>query len=426
MVILTGIINIVKNQAAKSIGIYTFTNFFSKGVSFLLIPLFTNPVYLTTADNGSLSLLNACIIFFVPFISMGLVQSTSTDFFKLNKSAFADFFTTSLLLPVLLTLISIGLLSYYRNFLIRQFGFPFSFAWLIPLLALLTFCHEQLLALIRNNKEPYLFLGVSVVKTIIELGLAVALVVFYKYHWQGRVIGISTAYIFMTFVAFAYFYKKGYLSGKITRAYIKSELIYAVPIIVLQLSIFVMSSADKFFLSYDHDLVGVYSVAGTFASIILILSGGLLQYIFPKIYALLSEPEVQYSSIRKHFYWYVLIMLGGTVGLLLFTNIFYKLFINVKYHQALRYIYLIVLGYFAWTVTYFFYSFMLFKKQKLQILFLSILSIFVSLGSNYYFVRLYGDTGAAIAVCCCYFLMLFITIFVTRPHWKQLLAENGR
>lgn len=423
MALLTGLLSIRKNPVVKSIGIYTFTNFFTKSISFLLIPLFTNPVYLSAADNGFLSLFNSSIVFLVPFISMGLVQSTSTDFFKLDKNAFRNFFTTSLVLPVALTLISTGVLLFYREMLFQKFGFPYSFTWLIPLLTLLTYFNEQLLGLIRNNSEPYYFLGVGVSKSVIELGLAVVLIVFFQYHWLGRVIGISVSYLLITVTAFIYFYKRGYLGGKISKAYLKSELVYALPIIVLQLSIFVMSSSDKFFLAGDRAVVGIYGVACTFSSIILILSSGLLQYIFPKIFSMLSEPVVQYATIRRHFYFYVLIMMAGTISVLLITPLFYKLFINVKYHHALQYIYLIVLGYFAWTITYFFYSFLLYNKQKQQILLLSLGSILVSLGCNYFFISRFGDTGAAIAVCSCYFLMMFITIFFTRPYWRLFLLK---
>lgn len=417
MALLPGLLNIRKSPVVRSIGIYTVTNFFTKSISFLLIPFFTNPVYLTAADNGLLSLFNSSIVFLVPFISMGLVQSTSTDFFKLNKNAFRDFFTTSLVLPVFIALICMGVLFFYRDFFLQKIGFSYELTCLVPILALLIFCNEQLLGLIRNNNEPWYFLGVCVSKTVIELGLAVSLIIFFQYHWHGRVIGILASYVLLTCFAFAYFFKKGYLGGKIRKEYLKSELMYALPIIMLQLSIFVMSSSDKFFLANDREIVGIYGVACTFSSVILILSSGLIQYIFPKIFSLLSAPAVQYSSIRRHFYFYVLVMVGGTVAVMVFTPLFYKLFINIKYHHALQYIYLITGGYFAWTITYFFYSFLLFNKKKGIILFLSLLSILVSLGCNYFFINRFGDTGAAVAVCSCYLLMMFITIFFTRDYW---------
>ncbi len=412
----------LKNKSlVKLIGIYTFTNFFTKGISFLLIPLFTNPSYLTPADNGILSLFNSSVIFLVPFISIGLVQSTSTDFFKLDKSSFRDFFTTSFVLPVLLTILAIAVLFICRHLLYKKFGFPPVFTLLIPLTVLFSFCTDQLLGLIRNNNEPYYFFTVGVGKTIVELGMATLLIILFKYQWQGRVVGISVSYIAVTAFAFVYFFKKGYLGGKIKKDFIKSELVYALPIVMLQLSIFVMSSSDKFFLADNHEIVGIYGIACTFSSVILILGSGLLQYIFPKIFSLLSVPKIDYAAIRRLFYLYAVVMLLGTIAVLLFTPLFYKVFINVKYHSALKYISLIVVGYLAWTLTYFFYSFLLYHKQKTKILLLSLLSIAVSIGCNSFFITRFGDSGAALAVCCCYVLMLFITVYFTKSYWKLLL-----
>ena len=74
------------SPAVKSLGIYTFTNFFGKGVAFLLLPYFTN--VLTKSDIGLISLFSSAIIFLMPFISMGVLQSASTDYFKLSKKDF--------------------------------------------------------------------------------------------------------------------------------------------------------------------------------------------------------------------------------------------------------------------------------------------------------------------------------------------------
>src|ERR1035438_7004439 len=86
--------NQYKYPALKTMGIYTITSFFGKGLSFLLLPLFTNPKYLTPADNGLLSLFSQAIIFLTPFVSLGVLQSTSVDFFKLDRKSFKDFCTT--------------------------------------------------------------------------------------------------------------------------------------------------------------------------------------------------------------------------------------------------------------------------------------------------------------------------------------------
>ena len=95
MPVFTSLLNLRKNIIVKSIGVYTLTNFLSKGISFLLIPLFTNPRYLTPSDNGVLSLFSTSMIFLVPFISLGMSQSAAADFFRKPKKEFAEAFSNN-------------------------------------------------------------------------------------------------------------------------------------------------------------------------------------------------------------------------------------------------------------------------------------------------------------------------------------------
>ena len=161
-----------KNPIVRSIGIYTFTNFFSKGASFLLLFIFTNPVYILPSENGLLSLFSNSMLFLMPFVSMGIIHSTSTDFFKMGKEEFRSFFTTGFIMPIAVTLFSIMVLFLFRNQLQNSYGFPYLFAWLIPLITFLTFCNEQFLSLIRNNNEPMVYLKANVSKTILDMGVS--------------------------------------------------------------------------------------------------------------------------------------------------------------------------------------------------------------------------------------------------------------
>ena len=422
---IKNLISLRKNPVVRSIGIYTFTNFFSKGASFLLLFIFTNPVYILPSENGLLSLFSTGMLFLIPFVSLGIIHSTSTDFFKLDKKEFSSFFTTGFIMPIAVTLVSIVVLFLFRNQLQKAYGFPYMFAWLIPLITFFTFCNEQLLSLIRNNNEPMVYFKANVSKTILDIGVSILLVVAFAWRWQGRVTGVLVSYLLLFVFAVYYFKKRGYLFGAVKKEHIISELIYAVPIIVMQVSIFCMSSSDKFFLSaFTHDnneTVGVYSVASIFGSVIIVFCTALLQYIFPKIYLELSAVETNYVSIRKHFMFYLAAIAGGSLLIVIFTPLLYHYFINVKYHPALRYIYILCAGYFLWSITYFFYSFLLYHKKKRKILGLSFLGMVASLGCNYFFISNWQDYGAALATLAGYFIVLILTLIFTKEYWIKFL-----
>ena len=201
----------VKNPAYRSVGTYIFTNFFSKGVSFLLIPLFTNPKYLTPSDNGVLSLFASNLILIAPFITLGMIQSSTADFFKKTKDDFAVSFTSNFFIAAIMTLLALLGLFIFKEALWEKFELPSSFVYIIPVLALLTFCSEQLFALIRNRNEVNRYAAVGISRSVIEYSLSVILVVFFFTGWAGRVWGIAISLITVNVLGIWYYAKNGYL-----------------------------------------------------------------------------------------------------------------------------------------------------------------------------------------------------------------------
>lgn len=428
MTFFTNLFKLRKNPVAQSVGIYTFANFFSKGVSFLLVFIYTNPKFINPSENGLLNLLSNSILFVMTFVSLGTLQSTSTDFFKMDKKEFKDFFTTGLVMPCIITVLSAIVLFLFRGYLQRTYEFPVYFVLLIPFIAIFTFCYEQLISLIRNRNQTGLFLKVSLSKTFLELGISVILVVFFAWRWKGRVAGITATYIITTAYAFYYFYKNGYLFGSIKKKYLSAELVYAIPIIIMQTSVFVINSSDKFFLSNytnDHnETVGIYGTACVFASVINVLCTAYIQYLFPKIYATLSSSTIDYSSIKRNFYYYLLVMTVGSALILACTPFLYHYCINHKYLPGLQYIFLLGLGNFLWGIIYYFYSFLLFYKQKRKILMLSVFTIVISLITNYFFISRWGAFGAATATTIAYFIALCVTLIAVRKYLAQIFSSK--
>ena len=414
------------SPAVKSLGIYTFTNFFGKGVAFLLLPYFTN--VLTKSDIGLISLFSSAIIFLMPFISMGVLQSASTDYFKLSKKDFRDFFSTGLLLPVGVFLLSLGVFYILRNVFTDKYDFPLSFIWLIPVVTFLSFISQHAINLIRNEENPNLFMKAVLGRLFLEIGLAIALISGLKMAWDGRITGIVISYALFALYAFYFFINRGYLFGEIKKQVIKEELIFSVPIVVMQFSVFCMNYSDGFFLSrFTNDNnaeVGVYSIACIFGSIIVTLCSALLQYILPRIYKMLSEPKIDYPAIRKLFWVYMGIMTAGLLLLLLFVPLAYRFMVNKTYRPGLDYYWLICIGYYFWTIAYLFFSFLLYYRHKRKIIGLSAAFACISLTSNYFFIKNMSSMVAAISVFCSYFIVLMITLFFTRKQMSFIFKRT--
>lgn len=424
---LLNIINLYKRPGARAVGIYTFTNFFGKAASFLLLFVFTNPLYITPSENGLLNLMSTSILFLMPFVSMGTLHSISVDFFKLSPKEFRNHFTSGLVMPVIIVVLAYFLMYLLKGQLNTIYGIPASFVWIVPTIVFFSYINEHLWNLLRNNNEPERFFKVTITQIILELGLSALLVVVFAWRWHGRVAGILVAFGITTLYAFYYFKKKGYIFGNVKWGLLKNELYYAGPIVLMQGSIFCLGASDKFFLSgYTNDqnaTLGIYSIAAIFASVINIMGKSTLYHFFPKIFSQLSTNDKDLRLVKRSFLQFIAIMIFFLLALIFLSPLAYHLFINEKYYSALNLIPLLSLGSFFWTVNYFFYASMLYYKQKRKILIISVFTIVISLLINNFFIKNWESKGAAYGVCLSYFLVLLFSLWINRSFVKKVFSK---
>ena len=68
---------------SQNIIIYGATNGIKSLVPFLMLPILT--IHLSVEDFGILSLVEVCILFLVPLVSLNIASSINVEYFKLEK-----------------------------------------------------------------------------------------------------------------------------------------------------------------------------------------------------------------------------------------------------------------------------------------------------------------------------------------------------
>jgi O-antigen/teichoic acid export membrane protein len=399
-----GIINLVKgaikNPAFKSVATYIFTNFFSKGISFLLLPLFTNPKYLTPTDNGLLSLFSSNLMLLSPLICLGMIQSTNADFFKKSKEEFANSITNNFLIAFFLMLFAIVLLFLFKDMLQKKFESPPSFIYIIPFLVFLTFCSEQLFGLIRNQNEVKNFAFFGIGKAVIEYTIAVILIVFFFKGWQGRVWGIAISLITVNLFGAYYYSKNKFISFSITKTHLWEEVKFGVPIIIFNLCVFMLGTTNKLFLAIynvDKYQLGIYAVACVFGTLVAYLGQSILLHAQPKLYKSISTGEATMGSIKKEFYTFFKMLSTVSIPCILFVIFCYYFVINEIYFTGIKYFFIVTITAFIWLLNYFLFLFLLYYKEKKRILLLSAISVTCSVFVNIVMVKNFLILGDALA-----------------------------
>lgn len=393
----------------------------------MLIPIFTNPKFLTPADNGLLNLYSQSVIFIVPFISLSIIQSATVDYFTFKQQDFRDLCVSGFTMACSTTVIALLTLFLLRGQLAATFGFPDLFFWAIPLLALFSFVYDFVLSIVRNQEDAMKFLKISLSKITIELGLALILVVAFSWHWAGRIAGMIVATGIVGAYGFYFLSRQHFLKGKIRLSIVKREVKYSIPIILLQVSSFCLLSAGTFLLSAltgNNSLVGVFGLSAIFGSVVFTFSTSLLQFFIPRVNKELAKPAPDYRLIFGYFKNYTIATSLWFLFLLIIVPLIYNLFINSLYHPGISFYFYISLGFQLWAVASFLYLFLLFHKQKRILSFLGAVSIIISISLNYLFILKYEALGAAIALLFSYVLVLALIIYFTRSHLKKMLRAK--
>jgi len=394
----------------KSIGIYTATIIFSKGVAFLFLPLLT--FYLSPEDYGVITLYTNSILFLTPFIYLSITTSVSTDYFKYDESKFRTYFSTILILPLVAVLVCLIILLPFDSSLSKYLGIDLFYLYLIPILVVSGLFNEIILIIIRNKDQPYLFAVINLIKTIVDISLSALFIIVLKMNWQGRVLSWLIIGGLILCYCLYYLRKNRFLTRVINPNYLNQELKYSIPMVISQFAIFMVISSDKFFIAkfLNVEEVGIYGVASQISFISFAFYNGIMlsfqPYLFKQL-SLNSNYEAD-NQLAKRLFQMIVVIFFICFLVIIISPYLYYYFIGDRYLVGEVYVKWIVLAYFFWFIYGLLVNFLYFHKLKKIITVLSIFNIIICVALNYFFVQYYKLMGAVIALNCSTFLSLVI------------------
>ena len=390
------LISIYKNTTYRTVATYVFVLFFSRGVSFLLLPLFTNPKYLTPADNGMLSIFSSNLILLTPFITLGLVQSSSRDFFAIDEESFKKSFTQNIIIALVMMVLVIGFLLLFKDYFNNKLHINGMLLFIIPLLIYLTLFNDMFLTILRNKNEVRFFSIINICKTILEYGASVLLVVFLYKGWYGRVGGIIVAALTINFISLFYLWKKQYLRFDFKLKHISEELKFSFPIILFQLCVFMLGLSNKAFLAFfkiDEAEIGIYAIATIFGAMVGGFSYGASYYTQPQLYKAFKEEGISYTVFKPHLLRFIKLVSIITLGCIITVLFLYYFFINKLYIKGIGYFFVGAAASYLWSINNFYFQVLIYSKWNRKMLYLTVLSLLLSFTTRFIMVKYFGIWG---------------------------------
>ena len=419
-------VNPVNLKVLKSFSVYVFTMFFTAGVSFATFSLLTR--HLNQFDYGIINLYNSTSILLVAFISCGVQFVLNVDYFKLPPEQYRKRFSNSIVIPVgIFLLLTVGFLVF--NYPIRKLiKGDFFFTAVLPLTCLLILVNDIVLGLIRNREQHFLFAGYSIIKSIIEVSLAVLFIVFLGWEWEGRIASSFITLIVTCSIAFLLFKRWGFLTRDISIAEIKPVFKYGLPFIPERLAVFFMFYSDRFFIDYYEgtDDVGLYSAGAQIAVILNLICHSLNSTFYPYFYKRLAKDKPDYAGLRKGVLAFGGIASATMIVLIVATPFIFKYFVGSHFRPGQKYAIYLIIGFFFWAVYNMLLPFLLHNKKNKQIMAISIAGMFLSIGLNFYNVKHFGALGATYTSIIVFGTMSVLTLFAVHRIYNLKDIFLGR
>ncbi|BDF95572.1 oligosaccharide flippase family protein [Pseudoalteromonas sp. KAN5] len=388
-------------------------------LGFISLPIIT--WFFSQEDIGRIAMLNVVVGFCTLFFSLGLDQSYVREFHEVsNRPAL---FKTALLPGLILLIVSLCLLLSFNN-IISLWLFEVDsqlLSLLVALMVLSTFISRFLSLILRMNERgiaysmsqllPKLLLIIiilsyvlfSVSKNIANLVLAnvtAALLVFFIYAWNTRIEWLAG------------------LREKVDYSYLRSLLSFGTPLIFGGLAFWGLTASDKILLKElsDFEQLGLYSVAVSFATAATIIQSVFSTVWVPTVYKWAAAGE-NLDKIYKvnRYVLLVVIVLFCLAGL--FSWI--VTFILPSNYSAVQWILISCLGFpLLYTLSETtVIGIGVTRRTKFSLL-ATLFAFIINLFGNWWFIPIWGASGAAVSTCISFWVFLFLRTELSIYVWK--------
>lgn len=395
-------LRVVGGSLLKSTVVYTIGDSIGKAIPFILLPIVAR--YLSPADFGILANFGVISQIVLAFCALNTYSALSVSYYKLSTEDLSSYLSNLVYLIVCLSVFCLVILAPFSNIIYRYLGISGSWQILALLTAVSTAIFSLFTTLLQMQKQAYMFSGFQIFQALASTVLAILFVIVLQWAWQGRVLSTVIAAALSMSLSLWLMKRSQYLFKKISILKIKDAFFFGLPLLPHTLSFWFKSGVDKIIITNYVSLSanGVYSIALTLGSIIVVFTGSFFNAYSPFMFKDLSMIDTLQESdaimiktkLVKITYLFAISLLLVCVASYFIMKFLIPLLFRGEYLSAIQFMPLLM------TTIYFqaMYSIVsgyIFYRKKTKVLgvitFLSsILQIIVTL----FFVKHYGVMGA--------------------------------
>ncbi len=323
--------NSKEKRLAKNTLLYTVSNFGTKILTFLIVPLYTH--YIKPEQFGIYDTVISLVNLFAPIVILAIYEGLLRWLLK-SEDEPDKILSTGLTIYTLMTIATSALM------VIIFIIFPWRYSWhFIALVASATF-QMVMQYTARGAKRNSAFAISGVLATSVMLALNVVLVIVFDLGIEGMMISLTSAHmiagIFLVWKLRDLFSFKRYKwSGKLAKA----MLVYSILLVPNTVSWWVMNASSKLMMTamIGAAATGIYAISGKLPSIV-----NILHTIFYQAWQEQAVSESD-SATRDEYYtkifrMYVLVSMSLVLVLIPFSKLFITWFMDESYKEGFMYV----------------------------------------------------------------------------------------
>ena len=389
----------------KDTAIFAIGNLGSKIILFFLVPLYTN--CLTTDEYGIAEYVFTISQLLVPIVSVSIWEGTVRMGLKKGHNQDDVIFNSLIvfLVSVAIIIVSTPLWNYYDP--IKPWKYYLS------LYSILYILNQICLNFIKIKDKNKLFAIISVIQTLVLAGLNILLLVVLRLGIRGylisNILALLCADCILLIAGEVIVDAK---RGKIDHILLKSMMQYSAPLVVNNISWWVIHSSDKLMIEQmlsDHEL-GLYTVASKIPSLINVFVS-----VFTQAWSLSSIREMESTNdtayYKKVFEIYSFFLFACMIVLTAIIKPFMAVYVGKDFVSAWQYVPLLFYAaVFQAFSSYFGGLFGALQKSK-KTMTTTLIGGLLNIVLNYAFIKMVGVWGALIGTVSAFVVITFLRYF---------------
>ena len=415
------------NKTISHTGIYTLGNIMRQMVSFIMLPIYTR--CLTPADYGVIELLSMIIDFFAIFLGLRIGEAIFRFYTQYeDKREKDEVISTALIMVgllnmagIMLIIIGAGPLSkivfgsgeYVRYVVLFAFTLLFQSFIEIPML------------FIRAQQKPWLFVGFSLMKLVLQLSLNIYFVVIMQLRVEGVIYSALISGGVMSLVMLGYTFS--HIGMRFARAKAGKLVNFSLPLMMASLLSFYLVFGDRYFLRVFASLddVGIYSLGYKFGFLLMFFTWQPFANIWDTQKYEVYRQDNARQAYQKIFFVISFAMILFSLGVSVFIKDLLRIMSDPAFVSAYKVVPVILAAYMVQGWTSFCNLGILLKGKTLYITKATGISVAVMTVGYLGLIPLFGAMGAAWATLIGFLARFFLVNRWASGLYDMRLSWNG-